>query len=151
MRACVCRHASSCWMAVGTFCCTNSDLLGVLPTNRLYSLWCRVPALLCNCSRQPGLVVSSKHSAASVAGWLTWMPHREALALWRFWVAAAWQTIGDTGSALTSCISNGESFPPFTGDLLILKHRKSKMWVGKIVTPTLGFSAVCFTLCFITK
>lgn len=86
----VCRHASSYWMAVSIFCCTNSSLFGVLPTNRLYSLCCRVPVLLDNCNWQPGLVVSNECSAASVAGWLMWTPHREALALWRFWSAAAW-------------------------------------------------------------
>lgn len=79
--ACVCRHASSYWMAASGFCCTNCVFFGVLPTNTLYSLWCRIPVLLDNCNWQPGLVVSSKHSAASVAGWLTWMLHREVLAL----------------------------------------------------------------------
>lgn len=86
---CVCRHASSYWMAVSSFCCTNSVLFGVLPTNTLHSRWRRVPALPYNCSRQLGWVVSSKHSTAAVAGWVMFMLHREAPALCRLWSAAA--------------------------------------------------------------
>lgn len=134
----VCRHASSYWMAVSVFCCTNSSLFGVLPTNTLYSLCFR--ALFCSIIATDSLDWWYPANVQQHQLQGDWREHRtgrlllcEGFGLQQrdkqsVLLEAFWHALSQTERHFTHLHSDPE-------------HREGKMWMDTIVTPVLFVSA----------